>query len=248
LSGWAACWSEQCGQEPPQSRSGEMNTDQLLDLLKTGVIQGLLLPLSAALVAGIASGIQEKLSAGIQSRSYRSTLELHRQRIETIKDLLTEKSFAIGSLQRARFQAELNLIGAELLVLSRKQAASERSEADVLGWRRLPLWRRVFTLPRPRSIEGLMATGFFLLFLYLSGLSIAATYKWAEIRGGVELFTFLLVILSSIVLPVFVGLVLGTLPYGLAEEKISSAGERNINWSERSSFPSHQQQLSSGRR
>jgi formate hydrogenlyase subunit 4 len=48
-----------------------MNTDQLLDLLKSDVIQGLLVPLGAALVAGIASGIQEKLSAGIQSRSYR---------------------------------------------------------------------------------------------------------------------------------------------------------------------------------
>jgi hypothetical protein len=39
-----------------------MNTDQLHELLKTGVIRGVLVPphLGAALVAGIAGGLQER--------------------------------------------------------------------------------------------------------------------------------------------------------------------------------------------
>ena len=182
-----------------------MNTDQALDLLKTGVIQGVLVPLGAALVAGIASGLQEKLSAGIQSRSDRSKLEFHRQRMETIKELLTETASSIRNRQRARLQGELNLIAAELPLLSHRRAVAKRSQADVLGWQRLPRWRRIFTLPRPRSLQGFMATGLFFWFLYLSALTIITSTKWASIRGGAELFTFLLVIISSIVLPVLIG-------------------------------------------
>ncbi len=159
-----------------------MNTDQALDLLKTGVIQGVLVPLGAALVAGIASGLQEKLSAGIQSRSDRSKLEFHRQRMETIKELLTETASSIRNRQRARLQGELNLIAAELPLLSHRRAAAKRSQADVLGWQRLPRWRRIFTLPRPRSLQGFMATGLFFWFLYLSALTIITSTNWASIR------------------------------------------------------------------
>lgn len=183
-----------------------MSTDQSLELLRAGMIQGFLIPLGTAMVAGIASGIQEQLRAGIQSHSDRTSLHLQRERLETINELLTNEALPLSKQQRLNLEEELDLIATELQVLRQRQIRLKRSQADVLGWERLAHWRQVFTLPRPRNTQGLIATLLYAWFLYLSGLALIATYQLANVRGGAELLTFLLVMLSSVVLPLLIGL------------------------------------------
>jgi hypothetical protein len=147
-------------------------------------------PLGTALAGLAAEIIRKRLSIG--------RVEENSKRLHAIRELIEAETLELSATEKSALQDEAALIAKSLQIL-RKRAASLKSTADTIqDWSHQPVFRRIFTLPRPRSSNGWIASAACLLFLYWTAFTaFTITTELNDIAGAGFLALFIVSLYDS---------------------------------------------------
>lgn len=174
-------------------------------------------PLGTALAGLAAEIIRKRLSIGrVQENS---------KRLHAIRELIEAETLGLSATEKSALQDEAALIAKSLQIL-RKRAASLKSTADTIqDWSHQPVFRRIFTLPRPRSSNGWIASATCLAFLYWTALTAFTITTELNDLVGEDFLLFLLLVFLTAIIPLALAL--------MARDRATRSAQARTSWSRR---------------